>query len=316
MKISAVIPAYNSAKFIRDALTSIRQQTHPIDEIIVIDDGSTDATEAVVREAGADITYIRQENQGPSAARNRGVQCSSGDWVAFLDADDQWTPGKTAQQLLILEKHPTLHLVASDMAEIDIEDSMITPSVLAKHHLFEHFQQLDGRPVPDALAALMQNNFIPTGTVLVKRTTLLEAGLFNETIRFGEDLELWARIALNHPIACLPAVHMLRRQHDKNATGSTLPMLIDLVKVTKSIREIAGRRLNEQGLSVDKLVANALSDLGYWNFAHGDYQNARNAFKASLKERTTKRALLYRLACSLPEGLIQILRDAKQRLTR
>ncbi len=316
MKISTVIPAYNSAKFIQDALISIRQQTHPVDEIIVIDDGSTDATEVVVREFGNDIIYIRQENQGPSAARNHGVQCSSGDWIAFLDADDQWTPDKIEQQLLALNTHPALHLIASDMAEINTEGRTITPSVLAKHHLLEQFQQLDGKPIPDALAALMRKNFIPTGTVLVKRTTMLKTGLFNKEVRFGEDLELWARVALDYPITCLPTVHMLRRQHNNNATSSTLPMLVDLVKVTKSIREIAGTALKKQGQSADKLVADALSDLGYWNFNHGDYQNAQKAFKASLKECLTKRAMLYSLACSVPKGLIQTLRETKQRLTR
>jgi len=316
MKISTVIPTYNSANFIQDALTSIRQQTRPVDEIIIIDDGSTDATEAVVREFGDDIIYIRQENQGPSAARNHGVQCSSGDWIAFLDADDQWTPDKIKQQLLALESHPTLHLIASDMSEIDTEGRTITPSVLAKHHLLNHFLQLDGKPIPDALAALMQKNFIPTGTVLVKRTTLLDSGLFNKDIQFGEDLELWARVALNYPITCLPTVHMLRCQHDNNATSSTLPMLIDLVKVTKSIREIAGTALKKQGQSADRLVADALSDLGYWSFNHGDYQKAQKAFRASLKECLTKRAMLYSLACSVPKGLIQTLRETKQRLSR
>ncbi len=315
MKISAIIPAYNSAKFIQDALTSIRQQTHPIDEIIVVDDGSTDATEAIVREISDDIIYISQENHGPSAARNRGVQNSSGDWIAFLDADDQWTPDKIKQQLLALSKYPSLHLIASDMAEIDTEGKTTTPSVLAKHHLLEHLQQLDGKPIPDVLAALMRKNFIPTGTVLIKRTTILEAGLFNEEIRFGEDLELWARVALNHPITCLPTVHMLRRLHDSNVTGSTLPMLIDLVKVTKSIREIAGTALKKQGQNADKLVADALSDLGYWEFTHSNYKNAQKAFKASLKEQLTKRAMLYSLACSLPKYLIHTLKEIKQRLS-
>ncbi len=315
MKISAVIPTHNNAEFIQNAIASIHQQTHSIDEIIIIDDGSTDATETIIRKISDDIIYIWQENQGPSAARNRGVRYSSCDWIAFLDADDQWTPDKIEKQLLTLEKHPELHLISSDMAEIDIKGNTTTPSVLAKHHLLNIFLQLNGGPIPDALAMLMQKNFIPTGTVLAKRATLLSTGLFNKEVRFGEDLELWARIALNHPIACLPTVHMLRRQHDNNVTGSTLPMLISLVEVTRSIRKIAGEVLKTQGENADKMVADALSNLGYWHFTHGDHQKAKKSFKASLDEHLTIRAILYILACSLPNGLIIALREIKQRLS-
>ncbi len=315
MKISAIIPAYNSAAFIHDAIDSVLSQTYSVDEIIVVDDGSNDKTANVIRGLGQDIIYLRQENQGPSAARNLGIEKAVGDWIAFLDADDQWTPEKTEEQLSALKKHPELRLIASDMAEIDKKSSTITATSLGKHHLLEYFQQLDGKPLPDALAALMTKNFIPTGTVLVERQTLLAAGLFNRNIRFGEDLELWAKIASRQFVTCLPKVHMLRRQHDDNATGSTLPMLLDLVNVTRSVREAAEKTLKSQGLNADKLVANALWDLGYWYFSHDDFAHARRAFSASLKEQPSKRALTYHLLCSLPAGLTRKLRKAKQSVT-
>jgi glycosyltransferase involved in cell wall biosynthesis len=312
MKISAIIPAYNSAPYIADAIASIRGQTVPVSEIIVVDDGSTDATGEVVNETDPAATYIRQENRGPSAARNRGVESASGDWIAFLDADDQWTPGKTKAQIEALSSSPELRLVASDMSEIDLSGHTITPSVLAKHQLLPFFRGLDGRPIPHALVRLMRKNFIPTGTVLVRRDTLLENGLFNTDIRYGEDLELWARIAANHPIACLPEVHMLRRQHGLNATQSTLPLLADLVKVTRSIREACGKQLQQQGVNPDELVAAALWNLGYGQFASGDYKAARQTFSASTREHPSKRARLYRLVASLPPGLIGWLRTLKQ----
>lgn len=86
MKISAVIPAYNSAKFIKAAIASIEAQTEPVAEIIIVDDGSTDATEAVVHSLPGNIVYYKQANQGPSAARNKGMELATGDWIAF------WTP--------------------------------------------------------------------------------------------------------------------------------------------------------------------------------------------------------------------------------
>lgn len=312
MKISAVIPAYNSAVFISEAIASIRGQSHPVDEIIVIDDGSSDNTATVVASLGAGITYFKQSNQGPSAARNQGINIASGDWIAFLDADDQWTPDKIAQQIVALQCQPSLQLIAGDMAETGPQGNILVDSVLAKHHLLEQFQTLAGRAMPKALAALVKKNFIPTGTVLARRSVLLDCGGFNPSIRFGEDLELWAKIASRHPITCLPEVLMLRRQHGANATQNTGPLLEDLVKVMGSIATYAKAELQQQGTNPNTLTASALADLGYWYFSQADYQAARRAFYHSLKQQPSKRALLYATVCLLPHTLIKQGKTLKQ----
>ena len=183
--ISVVVPAYNSAKFLPDCINSIRQQTVPLHEIIIIDDGSSDNTEDVVKTLGDDILYIKQKNQGPASARNHGIQQATGNWIAFLDADDQWVANKIELQLSCLRKHPELQLIAGDMAETNAQSKVEIPSMLAYHGQLELFKQLDGHPLTDACASLVQKNFIPTGTVLAKKESLIQAGLFPETIRFG-----------------------------------------------------------------------------------------------------------------------------------
>ena len=315
MKISAIIPAYNSQDFILDAIHSIQNQTHPVDEIIVIDDGSTDSTQQIIQSQTSDIKYISQENQGPSAARNTGIKVAQGDWIAFLDADDQWMPDKIEKQLLALKHSPELHLLAGDMQEIGINNELITQSVLAKHNLLQKFQEINSLPIKNALAELVNKNFIPTGTVLVNRSTLIEAGMFNTAIRFGEDLELWAKIATKHSITCLPEVLMLRRLHGQNATSCTMPMLIDLVKVMQSIRQYSNNILIAQNINADKLVANAWANLGYWYFINEDYLQAKSAFSNSLKEKFNKRALTYSIACALPRKIIKTIRNTKQTLS-
>ena len=315
MKLSAIIPAYNSQDYILDAIHSIQNQTHPVDEIIVIDDGSTDHTQQILQNQTSNIKYIKQGNQGPSVARNTGIKAAQGDWIAFLDADDQWTPDKIEKQLIILEKHPELHLISGDMQEIGIANEIITQSVLAKHNQLRPFQNNQSLPIKNALAELVNKNFIPTGTVLVKRSTLIEAGMFNKAIRFGEDLELWAKIASKHPITCLPEIFMLRRLHGQNATACTIPMLIDLVKVMQSIRDYSSDILIAQNINADKLVANAWANLGYWHFINEDYQQAKSAFSHSLKEKLNKRALTYFIACALPQQIINSIRKTKQVLT-
>ena len=311
MKISAVIPAYNSAEFLKEAIDSILQQSCPVDEIIVVDDGSTDKTQQIAESFGNQITYIKQANQGPSAARNKGILAAEGDWIAFLDADDQWTANKIERQLTALKKEPSLKLIAADMSEIDPLGTLLVESVLAKHDLLERFRALNGSAVHNALASLVSKNFIPTGTVLVEKAALIESNLFNPMIRFGEDLELWAKIACNHPIACLPEVMMLRRQHDNNATQNSLAMLEDLIKVMQSIKSWGNEKLKEQDKNANQLLASAFSNLGYWYFSQENYPQARGFFLNSLQESPNKRALVYAIACCAPGQLIKMVKRIK-----
>lgn len=311
MKISAIIPAYNNADYIADAIHSILKQTHPVDEIIVIDDGSIDNTEQVVHGLSTDIIYYKQVNQGPSAARNQGIKLAKGDWIAFLDADDQWTPNKIELQLDNLIRFPALKLIAGDMAEIDKAGDVLVESVLAKHHLRQGFQDLEGGPLENAAASLLHKNFIPTGTVLVWREALLVAGLFNENIRFGEDLELWVKIAVRYPITCLPACLMLRKQHGNNTTQMTELMLVDLTKVMQSLKKTVATELTRPHCNINSLLANSYNDLGYWYFCQAHYRQAICAFLSSLKVKITKRAMFYLAASLLPPPLIQRIKAIK-----
>lgn len=109
--VSVVIPAHNRAELVREAIDSVLSQTTPANEIIVVDDGSTDSTRDVVRSYGHRVVLLTQPHDGASAARNRGVAYASGEWVGFLDSDDVWTPTKLEEQLRFLRQHPDCDLV-------------------------------------------------------------------------------------------------------------------------------------------------------------------------------------------------------------
>lgn len=314
--VSAVIPVFNCEAFIPDAIRSVRAQTYPVHEIIVVDDGSTDGTPALVPSLGADIHYLRQPNAGPSAARNRGVAAATGELIAFLDADDQWVRSKNERQIQIMERNSEVALVAADMAEIDIQGSVKIASVQKQHGMLECLKKLQGRPIPNALAALLNKNFIPTGTVLVRRNILEQVGTFRSHIRYGEDLELWARIAASYSIACLPEVLMLRRRHGANATQATVLMLSDLTKVMEAVRSWGSDTLRSQGTNPDYLVARAWGDLGYWYFSSGDLTLARRAFCRSFKEKPSLRSLFYWVCSMGPPAPVFFLRKMKQQMTR
>ena len=103
--ITVVIPAHNAGEHLGRALESVLAQTRPADEILVVDDGSTDNTAEVARSYGSAVTYLYQDQRGAGAARNRGIEAATGDWVAFLDADDEWLPEKLAVQCEHLARH-------------------------------------------------------------------------------------------------------------------------------------------------------------------------------------------------------------------
>ena len=314
MRVSVVIPAYNSARFLREAIESVRQQTTPVHETIVVDDGSTDETEQVIQSLGGGIVYIQQANAGVSAARNRGIAQATGEIIAFLDADDLWLPQKVENQVRIFLGNPDVALVATDRTDIDAQGGLLLDSLFKKQGLYELFSDLRGNPVPQALSRLVQVNFIPTSSVMVRKSALVQVGVFDTAIRYGEDLELWARIAAQYSIACLPEVLIRYRQHGNNATQATEKLLLDMVQVMKRIRSWGGQALNKGDSNADQAVAQALWELGYWYFTSNSPRRACSPFWESFRERPSLRALIYAGFSLAPAGAIGNARRLKQKI--
>ncbi len=309
--VSVVIPTYNRAIFLGAAVASIRAQTYPCTEILIIDDGSTDDTTQVVKELGSGINYIWQTNAGPAAARNLGISRASGDLVAFLDTDDRWMPDKIALQVEILKREPSIALVSADMAIEDETGILCVPSNFARRNLQMFFKALDGRAIPNAPSMMLKINFINTSTVLARRDVLVSMKGFDTRLRFGEDLELWLRIAAKHGVACIPTVQEIRVEHAHNVTKSIEPMLIGYVRLAEVIREWASEQMKDWGFNANSYVAESLSDLGYWYFSQNQMKEARHIFIRSLREQPTVRALLYGFASMMPPTLISFIRDIK-----
>lgn len=310
MKFSIVIPTYNCARYLPQAIDSVLAQTFPVMEILVVDDGSTDGTEGMIRARyGAPVRYVRQANAGPSAARNRGILEARGEVIAFLDADDVWFPQALAQVAQCLDRHPRVGLVTADKEVIDTEGRTMEASWWTKQKQAEALYGLQGRPIEDAVARLLETNFINTSLAFVRTGILQEVGLFDENIRFGEDLELWLRIASRHPIVCLPEVLGQYRQHDSNMTRATERMLKDFVEVNRKVASWPPQRLRAASVDPDRLLADALCNLGYWYLCSGRYQEARHCLWKSLAAKINSRATKYALATVLPDALLHRLQD-------
>lgn len=212
--ISVVIPAYNAQTHLAQCLSSVRTQSGDFRlETLVVDDGSQDETAYIARHDPG-VQCIVQPNRGPSAARNTGIAAATGEFIAFLDADDLWPEGKLQAQLTVLRQHPQAALVFGDCRQFNAEGPR-SRTEFAVGNLGEVSWSNSGL-VPNAYARLLENNFITTGSVIVRRKALHEAGGFAEDLRLVEDLDLWLRIARRHAIAWCPRECLHRRLHGSN----------------------------------------------------------------------------------------------------
>jgi glycosyltransferase involved in cell wall biosynthesis len=191
--VSVVTATYNMGRYIRETVDSILAQTHPRLELIVVDDGSTDDTAAVLAAYDDDprVRIIRQQNAGQTAAKNRGLQEASGEFVGFCDADDHWLPDKLARQLPRFEDAPRLGVVYGDFVCIDGEGRPVaTP----------RWPCFSGR----ITGKLLVDNFVHFPTVLARREAIERAGGFDTSLTMAIDYDLWLRVSLDWDFLYVP----------------------------------------------------------------------------------------------------------------
>jgi glycosyltransferase involved in cell wall biosynthesis len=193
MKVSTVMTVYNAAWCVERALDSVMAQTRRPDEIIVCDDGSTDGTpELIEHRYGAAVTVLRLPHRNASATRAVGLGQATGDWLAFMDADDSWRPDKMERQLAFIAEHPEIRFVSSDATYVSA-DGVIRESWLA-----DYFDPVVER-VGDLLAPLVERCFVLMSSVMVERDAYHESGGLDPEIVYSHDYDLWMRILARHP---------------------------------------------------------------------------------------------------------------------
>lgn len=227
--VSVIIPTYNSGQYLCEAIDSVFEQTYHNFEILVIDDGSEDNTPELVGLYGDRVQYMRQENAGPSRARNRGILASKGSYTAFLDADDIWLPRKLEKQIELLRKAPDAALIYSGFTKFDIESDeevSVLPENISPKNMFDR---------------LLADTIICLSTVVIRTLILKEIGGFEESLKTAEDTHLYLRIARNHKLAAIPEILVRRRKHKNNLSNQidaevgTLDCLDRIVRMYPSI---------------------------------------------------------------------------------
>jgi len=211
--VSAVIATYASREYVPRAVKSALAQSAPPAEVVVVDDGSTDGTEEALAPFRDRIRYVRQDNRGQAAARNRGAAEATGEWVAFLDADDMWEPERVATLLGFAGKHEDASAFTS-AARVMEADGTRTSTIL-------RCKSADGT-IRGVDFLDRDKGSINGSSVLVRRDVFRDSGGFDETLRSAEDVDLWLRLTRHGPIVMHPEPLLLYRTHGKKISGNRL----------------------------------------------------------------------------------------------
>jgi glycosyltransferase involved in cell wall biosynthesis len=237
--VSCIVPVYNGAAYLAEALDSIFAQSYRPLEVIVVDDGSTDGTPRVLADYAARVTRLWQPNGGPAAARNRGVTVARGECVAFLDADDLWHPEKLARQMARFRARPELELSLTGI---------------------QNFWMAEAIPGDDAYLDAIDRQAWPgyvCQTLLTRRATFQQVGPFNESLPHAEDRE-WLMRAVEHGKVreLLPEVLVYRRCHRTNLTRGLVkesyPTRLQLVRASLHRRRARSSDAHSSGRHTPK----------------------------------------------------------------
>ena len=273
--ISVVIPAYNAQDTIGDAIDSVKEQTLPVHEIIVVDDGSEDRTAELVAARYPDVRVERVANGGPSKARNVGIDLASGDWVAFLDADDRWHPDKLSAQLAL---RGDSELVASDWVRQNAWAPV--PELVPKSRL-------------DYRALLTMNQF-QTSTVVMTRQLAERLGGFDTAVDGAEDWDFWLRASQYTPIV---KVNWPLVQYRDVPTGYSK----DVWRVYTTMQPMLDKHRGTPAISAKEFsVLESWHHLRFWvafSLSH-DQGHARTAWRNAIKPG---------LRSSMPRAFVQYL---------
>jgi glycosyltransferase involved in cell wall biosynthesis len=274
--VSAIIPTWNRRELVQRAIDSVLAQTRPIEEIVIVDDGSTDGTEAALRTrygdlVGTRIVYHRQENAGVSAARNAGMALARGRYFALLDSDDLWRPEKTARQFDWLEAHPDFGMVLCDVVRVDADG---TP-----YDVFHRREVL--REDGWALRWLLLNPSLVPASTMFRREVFETCGGFDITLRTAEDIDFHLRVARHWRIGVIEAelVEAMRGHDGLSAEATTYD---DYVKVVE-------RAVADVGDSVDASVKRKALAITYARNARGmlmrkRWRDAWKLWRAALQQ--------------------------------
>lgn len=278
-RVSAIIPAYEASGFIDRALESVLHQTFSGWEAIVINDGSpdTEELETALQPFLHSITYIKQENAGPAAARNRGIRVAKGELLAFLDADDDWDPRFLEEQVGFLDENPNVDLVYCDGLIVGNDP-----------RAGRRFMDLtDQSSEPTFLALVLSKATVITSGTVVRKHRVDAVGGFDESLRRVEDFDLWLRLARSGAkLAARRSVLVHRQFHGENITSDSTAMARAQIAVLEKVvskEPLGGPGREAVDQQLRRLKANLAIEQSKDFLRRKEFQQARSEVVSALE---------------------------------
>ena len=298
--VSVIIPTYNRAQYICNAIDSVLAQTYRNIEVIVVDDGSTDDTRCILSRYGPNIRYVFQNNAGPSAARNNGITKARGRLIAFLDSDDIWLPEKLERQVQLIADSRDIGLVNCGYYAIDASGKITTGPTIMKNYKNKKL----------FLKEFMVHNILCAGVSgsLIKRDCFDKLGLFNEDLWAGEDWDMWLRIAKHYDVKFVEEPLIKYRLHGANLCNDT-------TRIEAVGKKVVARNIEKwHFMLLRKAHSRIYLDLAHVYTAVGDRHKAlMNIFKAitTYPLKTYSKDNKYQMLCKclLPSWLLSLVRN-------
>ncbi len=269
MLVSVIIPVFNGLPFLKEAIDSVMAQTYKKFELIVINDGSTDGTQALLdkfqKKLGKKMIVIKQKNQGQVIAKNRGIKKAKGELIAFLDSDDLWKREKLESQVNVFKEYKSLGLCYTEAVLIDGKSTVIGYRSANSSYTGKCFERL------------IEKNQITASSVMIKRECLKRIGIFDETLRTCENWDMWLRISLFFEIQYISQPLTYYRIHENHMSSNISKMMEGKIKVLKKYSFLLSNK------KFKKILLNSYFDFAkdsLWNF---NPKGAREILKAAFK---------------------------------
>jgi glycosyltransferase involved in cell wall biosynthesis len=335
-RVSVIVPAFNAAQYLPITIASIESQTFRDVEIIVVNDGSTDDTRAVLDSFGDRITVIHQENLGPAAARIAGIARAHGEYIAFCDADDVQLPHRLAAQVALLDQSPKAAVAAGDVSHF-VDGKIEIANALRKYWIgplkkpfeqeledaFRYWSTCESRnvPVPDRFRQRrVYQGLVPRlvaimhlcwgGASLYRRSAYEAVGGLDPTVRHYEDWHLAARLSKAYEIVYLDVPVMLYRRHDNQYTRRAGLAAEGYLRVVNDVWRSDDRFYETNHDVVDRALSEAHYQAGLAELSRGRFACAADNFARSLLAHPMqKRAYLYLLEATLKKRVPLLLRE-------
>ena len=285
--VSFVIPTYNAASYIEQAVRSCLDQTYAPVEVVIVDDGSHDNTLDILEtNFGADsrVRWMSQENSGPSAARNRGIAEATGEFIHFLDADEYILPQKVEQSLDLFHEHPDAGVVYGHGIPVEADGLTVIP--------------MNYPPLPSGdvfcewlIGTMSGGTYGVVSSFMVRRAALDRVGGFNESMRWAEDWELWLRLAVHYHFIALSEKLVYYRRTTEGAHRNRLNMASGRLKTYQLVRDLEKRKQCLDDAAYDRLLASRWQVVAIRYWERGQGQAARKAFRQAIQLNPDKAAL-------------------------